>query len=109
MPIGNLGKVSVLEVPIIEPISISLTLPEKNLLRKTHFPLGQSSISTQCYVLVAHGDRCPHEHLYAFLLRSSLSSFPLPLRGGDVKPTIDLQTIFAGVYERAGFDMVINF
>jgi len=158
------GNVSVLEVPITKPVSISLTLPEEvresyleirdvvngqvvtvieilspknkrngegriayerkrnrvlasathfieiDLLRKgTHFPLGQSSISTQYYVLVARGDRRPHGDLYAFPLRSPLPSFPLPLSGADVEPMIDLQTIFQGVYDRAGFDMVINY
>ena len=47
--------------------------------------------------------------LCAFPLRSPLPSFPLPLNGGNVEPVIDLQTIFEGVYDRAGFDMVINY
>lgn len=158
------SNVSVLEVPITKPVSISLTLPEEvresyleirdvvngqvvtvieilspknkrngegriayerkrnkvlassthfieiDLLRKgTHFPLGKSSIPTQYYVLVARGDLRPHGDLYAFPLRSPLPSFPLPLSDADIEPVIDLQTIFEGVYDRAGFDMVINY
>ena len=83
---------------------------EIDLLRKgTHFPLGQSAISTQYYVLVAQGDRRPHGDLYAFSLRSPMPLFSLPLSGRDIEPVIDLQHIFEGVYDRAGFDMVINY
>lgn len=83
---------------------------EIDLLQKgTHFPLGPFSILTQYYVLVARGDRRPDGDLYAFPLRSPLPSFPLPLNGANVEPVIDLQTIFEGVYDRAAFDMVINY
>ena len=47
--------------------------------------------------------------LSAFPLRSPLPSFPLPLNGANVEPVIELQTIFEGVYDRAAFDMVINY
>ena len=47
--------------------------------------------------------------LCAFPLRSPLPLFPLPLNGADGEPVIDLQAIFEGVYDRAGFDMVINY
>ena len=58
---------------------------------------------------MARGDRRPDGDLYAFPLRSPLPSFPLPLNAANVEPVIDLQTIFEGVYDRAAFDMVINY
>ena len=83
---------------------------EIDLLRKgNHFPLGQLAIATQYYVLVARGDRRPHGDLYAFPLQASLPSFSMPLSDAKMEPVIELQNIFNGVYDRAGFDMVINY
>ena len=83
---------------------------EIDLLRKgNHFPLGQSAIAAQYYVLVARGNRRPHGDLYAFPLQAPLPSFPIPLSDAEMEPVIELQNIFNGVYDRAGFDMVISY
>jgi hypothetical protein len=73
------------------------------------FPLGQQQIATAYYVLVARGDQRPHADLYPFTLRESMPSFPLPLEGTDAEPVVILQEIFDGVYDRAGFDLAIDY
>jgi hypothetical protein len=83
---------------------------EIDLLRRGKpFPLGQQQIATPYYVLVARGDQRPHADLYPFTLREPMPSFPLPLEGTDEEPVVILQEIFDGVYDRAGFDLAIDY
>jgi Protein of unknown function (DUF4058) len=83
---------------------------EIDLLRRGQpFPLGQAQIATPYYVLVARGDRRPHADLYPFTLREPMPSFRLPLEGTDGEPVVVLQEIFNGLYDRAGFDLAIDY
>ncbi len=47
--------------------------------------------------------------LYNFNFRDPLPVFPLPLRPDDTEPPVDLGALLQGVYDRAGYDMVINY
>jgi hypothetical protein len=91
---------------------------EMNLLRKgEHFALGLELAASQYYVLVARGDssactsgdRRPQADLYAFDLTEPLPSFPLPLDGHIAKPIIELKRIFMELFDRAGFDLVLDY
>jgi hypothetical protein len=84
-------------------------LVEIDLLRKGKpFPLGQVPLATQYYILIARGDCRPKADLYPFSLQETIPSFLLPLDNGP-EPVVNLQAIFAGVYDRAGFDLVIDY
>jgi Protein of unknown function (DUF4058) len=83
---------------------------EIDLLRRGRsLPLGQMTRSAGYYVLVARGDRRPHGDLYSFGLRDFMPSFPMPLEGSDEEPMVMLQSLFDGVYDRAGFDLAIDY
>jgi Protein of unknown function (DUF4058) len=83
---------------------------EIDLLRRGKpFPLGQQQVATPYYVLVARGDRRPNADLYPFTLREAMPSFPLPLEGAEAEPVVVLQEMFNGVYDRAGFDLEIDY
>ncbi len=85
-------------------------LIEVDLLRQGRkFPLDTMVAVPQYYVLVARGDRRPAADLYPFTLREPLPTFPLPLTGSESEPAIELQQIFDGVYDRAGFDLAIDY
>ncbi len=58
---------------------------------------------------MSRGDRRPTAQLYAFSLRDAIPTFPLPLKAGDAEPLVDLNEILNGVYERAGFDLRIDY
>ncbi|MGF1496535.1 MAG: DUF4058 family protein [Elainellaceae cyanobacterium] len=60
-------------------------------------------------ILVSRGDRRPTAQLYAFTLRDPIPNFPLPLKAGDPDLLVDLNPILDGVYERAGFDLRIDY
>jgi hypothetical protein len=82
---------------------------EIDLLRRgTAFPLGQVPVAGDSYVLVARGDRRPRVDLYPFTLRDQMPSFSVPLTGEE-EPIVVLQSVFEGVYDRAGFDLAIDY
>lgn len=47
--------------------------------------------------------------MYAFNLRDAIPSFHLPLESGESEPLVELQTLLNGVYDRASFDMGIDY
>ncbi|CBN57240.1 MULTISPECIES: DUF4058 family protein [Kamptonema] len=89
----------------------SLThLVEIDLLRRGEpMPILNNSIQSDYRVLVSRSDRRPLAELYAFNLRDSLPVFLLPLREEDVEPIVNLPELFAGVYDRAGYDYRIDY
>ncbi|MBP0017168.1 MAG: DUF4058 family protein [Cyanobacteria bacterium SBLK] len=60
-------------------------------------------------VLIARGDRRPQASLYGFNLRDSLPCISIPLQSTDREPILDLQSLFDEVYDRGGYDYVIDY
>ena len=60
-------------------------------------------------IVVSRGDRRPLAQLYAFNVRQAIPSFPLPLQSKDTEPFVDLQALLNGVYERARYNLAINY
>lgn len=89
----------------------SLThLVEIDLLRRGEpMPILNNSIQSDYRVLVSRSNRRPLAELYAFNLSDSLPVFLLPLREEDVEPIVNLPELFAGVYDRAGYDYRIDY
>ena len=40
---------------------------------------------------------------------TAIPCFPLPLRGGDVEPIVDLQALLNTVYDRAAYDITLDY
>jgi hypothetical protein len=59
--------------------------------------------------LVSRAENRPQSDLYAFNLQDVIPTFPLPLRIGDSEPLVDLQSLLAGIYDRASYDLVIDY
>ena len=89
----------------------SLThLVEIDLLRKGEpMPVLNNPIQSDYRVLVSRSNRRPLAELYAFNLGDSLPIFLLPLREEDIEPIVNLPELFAGVYDRAGYDYRIDY
>ncbi|MBM4424413.1 MAG: DUF4058 family protein [Chloroflexi bacterium] len=60
-------------------------------------------------ILVSRGAQRPRGHLYHFNLRQPIPSFTLPLLPGDTEPSVDVNTILHALYERARFDLIIDY
>lgn len=66
-------------------------------------------IQSDYRILVSRSTQRPKADLYAFNLKENIPKFPLPLREGDREPVVDLQELINGIYERASYDLVINY
>jgi Protein of unknown function (DUF4058) len=60
-------------------------------------------------ILVSRSDLRPVADLYGFTLREAIPPFLLPLKGVKEAVEVDLQTIVAGVYARAGYGLRLNY
>lgn len=88
----------------------STHLVEIDLLRKGKpLPIYHSNSQTHYRILVSRGDRRPQADLYAFNLRDTIPSFPLPLKSGDREPFVDLQVLLNNVYDQASYDLAIDY
>jgi hypothetical protein len=60
-------------------------------------------------ILVSQAETRPQAELYAVTVREALPCFPLPLQGTDDSVLVDLSTIVRGVYDRASYDLRIDY
>jgi len=60
-------------------------------------------------ILISRGDHRPRADLYAFGVRQPIPAFALPLQREDAEPRFDLQTLLAELYDRAGYDLAIDY
>lgn len=60
-------------------------------------------------ILISRAENRPRAELYALSLQAPLPTLSIPLRTGDREPILDLQTILQDLYDRAGFDLVIDY
>lgn len=85
-------------------------LVEIDLLRQGQpMPMLNSPPQSHYRVLVSSFAQRPQGDLYAFNLPQSLPRFAVPLRSEDEWPILDLQAILNQVYERGGYDYVIDY
>ena len=69
----------------------------------------QNDIFSNYRILVSRSEYRPKADLYAFNLQNSIPAFSLPLREGDSEPIIDLQTLINELYDRASYDLIIDY
>ncbi len=60
-------------------------------------------------ILVSRGNCRPRAELYVFDLQEQIPIFPLPLKAPDAEPLIDLHQLLDVAYDRAGYDVVIDY
>jgi len=72
-------------------------------------PVFGNDIEGNYRILVSRADCRPMADLYLFNLPDAIPAFPLPLRGGDAEPIVDLQGLLNEVYDRAGYDFTLDY
>ncbi|MEB3335864.1 MAG: DUF4058 family protein [Leptolyngbyaceae bacterium] len=94
-----------------QQVLASLThLVEIDLLRAgTSMPIQGAEVATDYRILISRSKGRPTAQLYAFNLQNPIPVFPVPLKQGDVEPLVDLKPILEGIYDRAGFDLRIDY
>jgi len=60
-------------------------------------------------ILVGRGRQRPRAQLYAFNLRQPIPTFPLPLLPYETEPLVDLNAILHELYQRARFDLRLDY
>ncbi|RME45487.1 MAG: DUF4058 family protein [Chloroflexi bacterium] len=60
-------------------------------------------------ILVSRSERRPRADLFTFNVRDLIPTFHLPLRKGDEEPLIDLGRLLHELYDRAGYDLSIDY
>ena len=60
-------------------------------------------------IVVSRAHRRPQADVYVFGLREPVPSFPVPLRKGEVEPVVDLNTVLHELYDRAGYDLAVDY
>lgn len=60
-------------------------------------------------ILVSRSDQRPRADLYGFAVTDAIPTLPLPLRAPDAEPLIDLTTLLHQLYERGGYEVVIDY
>lgn len=93
-----------------QKILLSATnLVEIDLLRQGEALPMLGVTKTDYRILVSRSDERPDADLYGFNLQDTIPSFPVPLRWGEMEPVIDLQKLINEIYERARFDLAIDY
>ncbi|MDJ0734194.1 MAG: DUF4058 family protein [Nostocaceae cyanobacterium] len=60
-------------------------------------------------ILISRSSHRPQAQLYAFNIRQTIPAFPIPLRAGETEPLLDLQPLLHQVYDRARFELAIDY
>ncbi len=60
-------------------------------------------------IVVSRAHQRPKAEVRLFQLRQPIPSFPVPLRTTEAEPVLDLNTILHELYDRAGYDMIIDY
>lgn len=64
---------------------------------------------TSYRILVSRGYQRPNADLYTFGLKNPIPTLPVPLHQHEPEPIVDLQKLLNEVYERARFDLAIDY
>jgi hypothetical protein len=60
-------------------------------------------------ILVSRSEQRPIASLYAFSVQTVIPAFALPLRVGDLEPTVDLQGLLNEIYDKSGYDLKLDY
>jgi hypothetical protein len=60
-------------------------------------------------ILISRSQTYPQGEAYLFSVRDPIPDIPVPLRPGDPEPTLSLNELLHGLYERAGYDLTIDY
>jgi hypothetical protein len=86
------------------------SLVELDLLRAGEpMPVVGRPVPSDYRILVSRGARRPRAQLYSWSVRQPIPTFPLPLLPGDVEPTADVGGVLRSLYDRARFDLRLDY
>ncbi|MEM8504789.1 MAG: DUF4058 family protein [Cyanobacteria bacterium P01_D01_bin.1] len=85
-------------------------LVEIDLLRAHQpMPMFGDRIESDYRMLVSRTETRPQAELYTFNLQESIPSFSLPLRPGNIEPTVYIHQLLEDIYDRSGYDLKLDY
>lgn len=91
-------------------LGASTHLVEVDLLRAHGpMPVYDNGHHSHYRILVSRSERRPQAELYGFDVQHRIPAFPLPLRQDDPEPLVDLNQLLHDLYDRAGYDLSIDY
>jgi len=94
----------------MEVLASRTHLVEIDLIRAGEpMPVAGNGSASDYRILVSRGDCRPNATLYAFGVRQSIPPFALPLKPHDQEPTVDLGLILQDLYDRASYDLRLDY
>ena len=85
-------------------------LVELDLLRGgQRMPMGTPLPAADYSVVVSRSQRRPRAEAYLWTIRDPLPTIPVPLDKGDPDVPLDLQAVFTTVYDRARYDLSLDY
>ncbi len=92
-----------------ELLETEVSLVEVDLLRD-HPPMPYADEIDSAYrILARHRKRLNYARIYPFEVQQAIPIFSLPLLPDDHEPLVNLNELLAGVYERAGYDLILQY
>ena len=86
------------------------SLVEIDLLRAgIPMPLRRKAARSDYRIVISRGATRPRAKLAAFNMRQPIPSIPIPLLPEDGEPDLDLGNVFHALYDRARFDLRLNY
>ncbi|MFK7819132.1 MAG: DUF4058 family protein [Planctomycetaceae bacterium] len=91
-------------------VSSMTHLVEIDLLRGgERLPIREPLPPGDYYCVVSRGDTRPRAELYSWALADPIPSIPIPLKRGDADVVVSMQEILDLVYDRAGYDLSLDY
>jgi hypothetical protein len=60
-------------------------------------------------IIVSRSQDRPQAAVYLFTIRDTIPDIPIPLQAGDAEPSLTLNRLLHEVYDRAGYDLTLNY
>src|SRR5262249_7149602 len=60
-------------------------------------------------ILVSRAHDRPQAAVYLFTIRDPIPDIPVPLQPGDAEPSVTLNRLVHEVYDRAGYDLTVDY
>ncbi|MGB3790397.1 MAG: DUF4058 family protein [Phormidesmis sp.] len=91
-------------------LNSSAHLVELDLLRAYEpMPVYGEGLASDYRILVSRSDRRPDAELYVWNLPDKVPTFHIPLRKGDLEPTVNLQQLLKDIYDRSSYDLKLDY
>ncbi|MFN8493214.1 MAG: DUF4058 family protein [Caldilineaceae bacterium] len=90
-------------------LNSATNLVEIDLLRAGERMNTVASLHYDYSILISRAATRPRAALYAFTVRQPIPTFHLPLQPEDEEPLVDTNALLHALYDRAGYDLRINY